>query len=266
MPKGLRNHFKGSYGTFLKPDSLNSKTKKERRKRIHEHVRGELHVWAATQEKEEIKKEEIFNEKNIKAAEIIVTTAIQSLLELDGSLQFVRLNNMLQTLFGDEFPTKNDGRENFFVIRDLVFVKLSDKIKEKFQSVESACFSLDKVTVRRTPFTVLMTYFFFEGRIHVLLNSVHKMMESEYDGPGCAEMVGNLLMLSLNLSKEEISQKFRHGTYDGVYASSEDRVAGGGSLSLMDHFANWCGTSKEFLLAIGMLPTDYNWFMQMFLR
>ena len=111
MPKGLRNHFKGSYGTFLKPDSLNSKTNKERRKRIHEHVRGELHVWAATQEKEEIKKEEIFNEKNIKAAEIIVTTAIQSLLELDGSLQFVRLNNMLQTLFGDEFPTKNDGRE-----------------------------------------------------------------------------------------------------------------------------------------------------------
>ena len=169
-----------------------------------------------------------------------MTTAIQSLLELDGSLQFVRLNNMLQTLFGDEFPTKNDGHENFFVIRNLVFVKLSDKIKEKFQSVESACFSLDKVTVRRTRFTVLMTYFFFEGRIHVLLNSVHKMMESEYDGPGCAEMVGNLLTLS------QISQKFRHGTYDGVYASSEDRVAGGGSLSLMDHFANWCGTSKDF--------------------
>ena len=71
-------------------------------------------------------------------------------------------------------------------------------------------------------------------------------MESEYDGPGCAEVVGNLLMLSLNLSKDEISQKFRHGTYDGIYASSEDRVAGGGRLSLMDHFANWCGTSKEF--------------------
>ena len=50
-------------------------------------------------------------------------------------------------------------------------------------------------------------------------------MESEYDGPGCAEMVGNLLMLSLNLSKEEISQKIRHGTYDRVYASTEDRVA-----------------------------------------
>ena len=62
---------------------------------------------------------------------------------------------------------------------------------------------------------------------------------------GCAEMVGNLLMLSLNLSKKEISQKFRHGTYNGVYAFSEDRDAGGGSLSLMDHFANWCGTSKE---------------------
>ena len=239
MPQGLRGHFKGSYGTFLKPNSLNSKTNKERSRRLCEHVRGELHAWCASQEKDEMKKEEIFNEKNIKSAEILVTSAIQSLLELDGSLQFVRLNNMLQTLFENEFPIKNDGRENFFVIRDLVFVKLNDKIKEKFQS-------LDKVTVRLTPFTVLMTYFFFEGRIHAFLNSVHKMMESEYDGPGCAEMVGNLLMSSLGLTKDEVLQKFRHGTYDGVYASNEERVAGGGSLSLMKHFANWCGNPKEF--------------------
>ena len=118
-----------------------------------------------------------------------------------------------------------------------MFVKLNDKIKENFQSAQSACVSLDKVTVRHTPFTVLMTYFFFEGRIHVLLNSVHKMMESEYDGPGCVEMVGNLLMSSLTLTKNEVSQKFRHGTYDGVYASNEEEVAGSGSLSLMNHFA-----------------------------
>ena len=123
--------------------------------------------------------------------------------------------------------------------------ELNDKIKENFQAVENACFSLDKVTVRHTPFTVLMTYFFFEGRIHVLLNSVHKMMESEYDGPGCTEIVGNLLMSSLGLTKDEVSQKFRHGTYDGVYASNEERVAGVGSLNLMKHFANWCGTTKD---------------------
>ena len=43
MPQGLRGHFKGSYRTFLKPNSLNSKTNEERRKRLHEHVRGELH-------------------------------------------------------------------------------------------------------------------------------------------------------------------------------------------------------------------------------
>ena len=93
-----------------------------------------------------MKRKKIFHEKNIKAARIIVTSAIQSLLELDGSLQFVRLNNMLQTLFEDEFPTKNDGCESFFVIRDLVFVKLNDKIKKKFQSVRRTCFSFGKVT------------------------------------------------------------------------------------------------------------------------
>lgn len=54
-----------------------------------------------------------------------------------------------------------------------------------------------------------------------------------------------LEITSLGLKKYEVSQKFRHGTYDGVQASSDDRVRGGGDFSLMKYFANWCGSPKE---------------------
>ena len=91
-----------------------------------------------------------------------------------------------------------------------------------------------------------MSYFFWEGKINVLLNSVHKMKEEEYDSEGSAAMVGEVLMASLGLTKEEVADKFRHGTYDGVYASKDERVAGGGSLNLMDHFADWCDRPRSF--------------------
>ena len=38
LSKGLKKHFKGEYGTFKKHDTACSKTNKERRKRLHEHV------------------------------------------------------------------------------------------------------------------------------------------------------------------------------------------------------------------------------------
>lgn len=225
FPKRLSTHLRGNYGLFLKHNTSCSSTNKERRKRLHEHIKGELHLWCVSRKDQIIKEEQLFKERNKRAANIIVTAAVQSALELDGSLQFIRLNNMLETLFND-FPTKNDGRENYFLIRDIIFHKLSENIKARFKNVEHACFTLDKVTVRRTPFTVLMTYFFYEGKIHVLLNSVHKMREEDYDGKGAAEMVGKVLMSTLDLSKDDVGRKYRHATYDGVYASPEERVAG----------------------------------------
>ena len=98
------------------------------------------------------------------SAEIIVSSAVECLLELDGSQKFARLNNMLETLIPSEFPTKNDGRQMFYSIREITFNTLSDQIKAQFKSVKNACFTLDKVTVQRTPFTVIMTYFFLKEK------------------------------------------------------------------------------------------------------
>ena len=51
-----------------------------------------------------------------------------------------------------------------------------------------------------------------------------------------ANLVGIVLMASLGLTKREIGEKFHHSVYDGVYATPEERVAGGGCLSLNRHF------------------------------
>ena len=140
------------------------------------HTKTDIHYWCVEQDRIADLNEKIKQENEVKGSEIIVTSAVQCLKELDGSLKFVRTNNLLEILNKDS-PTKNDGRQMFFTIRELLFEKICTTIKQKFQSIQSACFTLDKVTVRRTPFTVIMSYFFSGGRIHVVLNSVHKMRQ-----------------------------------------------------------------------------------------
>ena len=60
----------------------------------------------------------------------------------------------------------------------------SEKITEL-----SATFTLDMVTVQLRSFTVLLTFFFRNGKIFCLLNSVLKMGEDDYDSAGTASMV-----------------------------------------------------------------------------
>ena len=245
FPDKLRLGIKGNHGIFNKPNAQNYKTNKERKKRMADHCRTDIHKWCVNQDRVTDEQSTAEKKENDRCAEVIVTSAVECLLELDGSKKFERTNNLLEILLPEEYPTKNDGRQVFYSIREIVFDKLTESVKDRFQKVKNACFTLDKVTVRRTPFTVIMTYFFSGGKIHVLLNSVHKMKVEEYSGRGSAEMIGKTLMASLGLSKAQVGEKFRHGTYDGVYAMAEERVAGGGSLNLMLHFADWCQLPHE---------------------
>ena len=197
LPSHLKAGMRGNHGFFNKPNDPRYKTNKERKKRMLDHTRSDIHAWCVNREKDSSAQLEAENKVNDRCAEIIVTSALNSILELDGSEKFTRLNNLLEMLVPSDYPTKNDGRQVYFPIREIVFEKLTEIVRKNFKSVKSACFTLDKVTVRRTPFTVIMTYFFHKGKIHVLLNSVHKMKREEYDGRGSAEMVGKVIMNSL---------------------------------------------------------------------
>ena len=90
-----------------------------------------------------------------------------------------------------------------------------------------------------------MTYFFSEGQIHVILNKLHKLSTSEYDGPGTANMLIQTLCETLGVSKSRLARILKHLVYDGVYASNEERVAGGGCLDLEKHVCELLGLNID---------------------
>lgn len=70
--------------------------------------------------------------------------------------------------------------------------------------------TLDKVTVQRHSYTVILTYFFNKGKIHVTLNKIVKLSTSDYDAAGTAAMVVNCLIETLGLSMFQLSLKLTH--------------------------------------------------------
>ena len=53
-----------------------------------------------------------------------------------------------------------------------------------------------------------------------------------------------VLRKSLSLSREELSCKLRHISYDGVYTTSEARGKAGGGLSLVHHVEDYLGLER----------------------
>lgn len=227
VPKELRRFHKHGFGTFTKiSETASIQTNKDRSKRINAHLESPLHVWCTNFSKLEAENEEKRKTTNEKLCTKIVTNAIYCFRTSGSSYDFVRLNNkdeLTAEVFG-ESATKNDGREQFFELRNIVFDKLSDYIKRLFQTLKTASFSLDKVTVGGVPYTVLVTYYFYNGQIHCVLNNLHVMRSYEYSGEETANMIGLDLMESLGLTRRQISEIFGHIAYDGVYASKKERT------------------------------------------
>ena len=104
-----------------------------------------------------------------------------------SSNDFVKLNN-LDNLKGLKTATINDGRENFFLLRDLVHNKISLNIGELFQTVQVFGCTLDKVTLNKKSYTVILSYYFSrEGKIKWLLNDLYPMRCDDGSGEATAE-------------------------------------------------------------------------------
>ena len=65
--------------------------------------------------------------------------------------------------------------------------------------------------------------------------------EDDYDSPGTARAVVEALMETLGLTKTRLANLLRHFVYDGVYATAEQRVSGGGCLNLIKFVAEELG-------------------------
>jgi hypothetical protein len=60
-----------------------------------------------------------------------------------------------------------------------------------------------------------MTYFFHNGKIHVLLNKLQKLKSDDYSAIKTAEMVVSVLKETLGLTDTQLARILRHFVYDG---------------------------------------------------
>ena len=89
--------------------------------------------------------------------------AVHVLKNPTGSARdFVKENNKDALNFNLEVAEKNDGSQMYFEIRDMVYEKLSSKIKEIIKMCETIGATLDKVTIGGVSYTVIITYYFWE--------------------------------------------------------------------------------------------------------
>ena len=206
VPKNLRKYKKNNFG-ILKKQRCN----KTNVTNMKTHSESPLHIWCASVDSakqfDKVKEET----RNDRACDMIITNAIHTLKDPTGSSQdFVRLNNKDSLNPELQFGEKNDGAEMFFLLRNLVFEKLSDKIKQMVQEVETLGVTLDKVTLGGQSYTVIVTYFFFNGEIKTVLNALFIMSTAHADGQGVAEMLCNTLRSTLGLSLEDLAYKLEH--------------------------------------------------------
>ena len=66
------------------------------------------------------------------------------------------------------------------------------------------------MTVQSRSFTVLLTYFFYEGKIYCLLNSLLKMGEDNYNSAGTARMIVSEMSKALGITRTQPSKKLLH--------------------------------------------------------
>ena len=245
IPSKLKRARKGDFASFF-----TDVPKKVLNTRKKNHLKSELHIWCHKFGKEQLEFNKMATEENEIACTIQITNALFCIKTCGSASDFIKendkdqLNYVTQNMTGNKPPTKNDSKKQFFEIREHAFKLLTTNIISSFKQVKSFSVTLDKVTCGHFPYTVIMTYFFWDGKIHILLNRVQPMSSWDYEGKGAANMVINTLKDTLGMSTATLAQKCHHFSYDGVYATNEERYKGGGSLKLTEHFAVGIGLNS----------------------
>ena len=105
--------------------------------------------------------------------------------------------------------------------------------------------TLDKVTSGHGSYSVVCTHFYLYGKLNVVLNELTVMEQDDYDSEGAASALIETLSRSLGITRSHLAIILRHAAFDGVYASTEQRTAGGGSLNLVYRFSELLGVEAD---------------------
>ena len=240
LPDHLKTSKVGNIGVFSKTQEKLSYIKRA----IRSHMITNIHFWCKDIYDNDLYKLKLQEKFDLEAGIKIHNNALYCLKKGFSSIDFVDLNSME---VDSKTATKNDSKKEFFILRDIYHKILQDRVHQMFENVDEFSFTLDKVTVDRQSFTVLISFFFSNGEIKCFLNKVIKMDSSMYDAKGTALMVIDNLKKSLGISIDQLRSKLVHFVYDGVYADSLERVYGGGSLSLSRSVETHLGQPQGFI-------------------
>ena len=177
VPSACRSNKRGNFGFFQKMNEA------ERKKKFARHRANPLHIWCSGVASSVRLLEKRDQDRNDQASQIIVRTVIKNILDGGGAAGFVRDCNLLQlTLDGLDFkyPTKNDGRQNFFVLRDMLFEEMQSRNQQFFSDVKRVFITLDKVTLEGKSFTPICAYFFHEGVLRNILIANYVMSSGNF--------------------------------------------------------------------------------------
>ena len=86
-----------------------------------------------------------------------------------------------------------------------MFEELNDVVRDHFKTVKNASFSLEKVTVRDILYTVLITYFFHDGKLRAVVNSIHLMKSTEYDANATVILADNDLQRTSRMTRSQLA-------------------------------------------------------------
>jgi hypothetical protein len=233
VPLKLSRKRRGNFGMIEKKGADGKpRLKRDILRAVKEHSVNELHTYCCIREKDEEDNEADFEKENKAAGRVTIRNIIKTLKRGGSSVDFQADNNLfhLESNYQDiVVATKNDSSESFFKVRDVVFDVVSEKVKAWFSArgpgeVEEVSVTLDKVTVQRTSYTVLLTYFFRDGVIYILLNKLMVMKVDEYDSEGTARAVVDSLVSTLGISRARLADILLHFAYDGVYATTGENI------------------------------------------
>ena len=120
-PLTFKYYWKESHGIFIKPNEDETVgTNKFRRKKIREHEADPLHAWCLKEKKLAEKSRNAEESENLECGKKLVENVAFCLLTGGSAKDYVRMNSK-QASCDVNFPTKNDGGETFFEIREIIF-------------------------------------------------------------------------------------------------------------------------------------------------
>ena len=210
FPSHLNKLRRGKFGSVEKVTKTGEKKSNYHVLRaVKDHSTSDLHIFCCLKEKNMEENKKCFEKEDEAAGRITIRDVIKTIKRGGSAGDFQASQNMLhlESLHQNiTVSTKNNSSDAFFKIRGVVFEVVTEETKNWFSEtgpgqIEEISVTLDKVTIQRTRFTALLTYFFHNGVIYIILNKLFVMAAVEYNSEGTARSVVGHLMETLGLTR-----------------------------------------------------------------